>query len=98
MKVTKNTTKESLRAYLGRILPAKGFKVIRRSSEYGPAEYYVVKNKYALIPNKVAEIESRLITLWDNNFLKILTDVLPAWEQMTTENVEVRLAKEIVRA
>ena len=100
MKVTKNTTRETLLTYLGRILPAHGYKIVRRSSDWGPTDYFVCPKGFYLSPKKVAEVEqdANFILLKDNDFLQTLTDVLPAWEQLTGETIEVRLAKEIVRA
>lgn len=102
MKVTKNTTQETLIEYLRRMLPAHGFKVGSRIREWGPTDYFIASDKRSLLSsiNRVATIESDedLIVLNDNNFLQILTDVLPAWEQLTNTDIEVKLAKEIVRA
>lgn len=102
MKVTKNTIDETLVAYLSRVLPAFGFKVVKRSREYGPMEYFIVQKKVRTFIriNKVATIESdeNLIVLSDNDFLQVLTDTLSPWEILTNNDVEVKLAKEVVRA
>ena len=102
MKVTKNTIDETLVAYLSRVLPAFGFRVIRRSREWGPTEYFIAprKAKFFKSINRVATIESDedLIVLSDNDFLQVLTDILSPWESLAATDIEVKLAKEIVRA
>ena len=102
MKVTKNTIDETLTAYLSRVLPALGFRVIRRSREWGPTEYFITPKSARFFKSisRVATIESDedLIVLNDNDFLQVLTDILSPWESLAATDIEVKLAKEIVRA
>ena len=102
MKVTKNTIDETLVAYLSRVLPAFGFKVCSRYREWGPTEYFIVPRSARLFKSvkRVATIEGDedLIVLSDNDFLQVLTDILSPWESLAATDIEVKLAKEIVRA
>ena len=98
MKVVQNSEKESLYSYLKRVLPAHGYKYRHVSDEWTGRD--CITRKGLFFSMEVAWIKTGPynIILHDNNLLKTLTEVLPAWEKLSGEIIQVTLAKEVVRA
>jgi hypothetical protein len=96
MKVMKNERTEYFSEYLERILPEYNMEL--------DGSYILYLEKRFLWfdkPRKVAYVSSYSnnynMELYDNNFLDEMTEILPPWEKLTGNTINVKLAKQTVQ-
>ena len=99
MKVIKNEVKESLTVYLKRVLPTYGYRYKRVSGGDWSSDSHYIRSGRMFFGKDVAWIKNGdEIILYNNNVLKCLVDIVPAWESLTGETVQITLAKQMVEA
>lgn len=94
MKVKKNERQELLGEYLQRVLPQYGLELRGNYIVEIRRELFGLISKNRTIA--FYSHSSKHIELFDNNYLDELTKILPPWERLTGQVVEVSLQREVV--
>jgi len=94
VRVKKNERQETLSEYLQRILPNYGLAL--RGNYIIEFEQRFLGLSFRQKTIAFFSYHHNHIELYDNNYLDELTLILPPWEKLTGQDVEVSLQREVV--